>query len=87
MVLTLEALLDPFSYEFQYFILTSLFAIFETPINSNRSGMHRILVEVKSPDGITRRIRNISQTDVLRYLYEYQNLLPAEIIASVSIFR
>jgi len=46
------------------------------------SGMHRILVEVKSPDGITRRIRNISQTDVLRYLNEFQNLLPADILAA-----
>jgi CBS-domain-containing membrane protein len=58
-VLTLEALLDPFS-----------------------SGLHRILVELKSTDGITRHIRNISQTDVLRYLYENQNLLPQQLVIS-----
>jgi len=58
-VLTLEALLDPFS-----------------------SGMHRILVEVSSPDGIIRQIRNLSQTDVLRFLLQNQFLIPQEMIIS-----
>jgi CBS domain-containing protein len=58
-VLTLEALLDPFS-----------------------TGMHRILVEVSSPDGIIRQIRNLSQTDVLRFLLQNQFLIPQEMIIS-----
>jgi CBS domain-containing protein len=44
------------------------------------SGMHRILIEVKSIDGFTRHLRNVSQTDVLRYIYEYQNLLPPDLV-------